>query len=306
MDGRGCPFCHSNSSRIVGVRADVWLRCQNCRSAFRDITSRRFQQIHDESFLDTALIESTVAFTGQRPLRELWGELAGPRKSVLQLGPGSGHLLAAARRAGCAVAAVEPSKLHRDFIREVWNIDSVYASLDAVPPGRDYDTIVASDAFRLVYDVSHLLVMLRRLLTPGGTCYLSAPNARSLEATLLGPWWGTCNDKHQVSIPSAAGLATATRQTGLRVRRIWSTGLPLEFPVSALIVARDRVQARRGPTGGGDSGRGPTEPVLVHAGGKAAWSNFLDLASLVDPSHRVLGSIGRAGSLNAYLTRGPV
>ena len=249
-------------------------------------------------------IESAVAFTGQRPLRELWSELAGPGNSVLQVGPGSGHLLAAARRAGCSVAAVEPSKVHRDFIGDVWNIDPVYESLDAVPVGRDYDTIVAGGTLGRVYDVTGFLTVIRRLLAPGGTCYLSAPNARSLEASVLGAWWPACKGGDQVSVPSAPGLAAAAREAGLRVRRIWSTGLPFELPVSALVAVRDRVRAGRG-SGGRVPGLPPAGPLIVHAGGNAAQANFYDVASLVDPSYRMLGRIGRAASLHAYLTGGP-
>jgi SAM-dependent methyltransferase len=219
---------------------------------------------------------------------------------VLQIGAGSGHLLAAARRAGCTVAAVEPSKVRRDFIGDVWNIDSVYASLEAVPAGRAYDTIVAAGILGRVYNVQDFLDAIGLLLAPGGTCYLSAPNARSLEASVLGTWWPACKDPDQVSFPSAAGLATAIRESQLRARRIWSTGLPLEFPVSALAAARDRSRGRRGR--GPD--HGPGQPLLMHAGGKAALANFYDVASLVDLSYRVLGPIGWAASLNAYLIRG--
>src|SRR5579871_6173713 len=117
MNRRGCPFCHSESSRVIGRRVDIWARCLNCRSVFRDISSARFRQLYDDSFLDMTRIEATLAFAGQRPLRELWDLLALRRGSVLQIGPGSGHLLAAARRAGCQVEAVEPSKSRRDLIR---------------------------------------------------------------------------------------------------------------------------------------------------------------------------------------------
>jgi SAM-dependent methyltransferase len=203
---------------------DIWARCLNCRSLFRDITPSRFTQLRDNAFPDTAPIDTTAAFIRQRPLRELWHELARPGNTVLQIGPGSGHLLAAARRAGCVVAAVEPSKVHRDFIRDVWNIEAVYPSLDAVPAGRDYDTIVATDTLGRAYDVDVFLAAIRRLLAPGGTCYLSAPNARSLAASVLGSRWPACKDAGQAAFPSAAGLTLAARRGGLRVRRIWSAG----------------------------------------------------------------------------------
>jgi 2-polyprenyl-3-methyl-5-hydroxy-6-metoxy-1,4-benzoquinol methylase len=303
MNGRGCPFCHSESSRVIGTRVDAWARCRNCHSIFRDITQTRFQQIHDEAFQDTAHIDSTLAFTGHRPLRALWKLLALPGSAVLEIGPGSGHLLAAARQAGCSVTAVESSKVHRDFVRDAWGIDSVYASLDAVPGDLAFDTVVAINVFEHVYDIPAFLGAVRRVLAPGGTCYLSTPNALSLEATVLRTWWSMCKVRDHVSFASAAGMATAALESGLRVGRIWSTGLPLEFPVSALAAARDRARAGRRRGRHAAPADAPDEGSSRNAGGKAALANFYSTAALVDPSYRILGALGRAGSLKAQLIR---
>ncbi len=113
MHSRRCPFCRSDSSRAVGTRVDIWAKCQNCRSVFRDITLARFQQIHDEAFQDSEYIESSIALAGREPLGALWDRLALPGASVLEIGPGSGHLLAAARGTGRSVEAVESSAVHR-------------------------------------------------------------------------------------------------------------------------------------------------------------------------------------------------
>lgn len=131
----------------------MWAKCLNCRSVFRDITAARFQQIHDEAFQDSTHIDSTLAFAGDQPLRALWDLLALPGGSVLEIGPGSGHLLAAARQAGCSVEAVESSAVHRKYIRGTWGIDSVYPTMDEIPAGRTFDTIVAINVFEHIYDI---------------------------------------------------------------------------------------------------------------------------------------------------------
>jgi SAM-dependent methyltransferase len=259
---------------------------------FRDITSARFQQIRDEAFQDTARIDSTYPFAWSRPARALWDVLAHPGNSVLEIGPGSGHLLAAARRAGCSVSAVEPGKAQRDFIRDAWSIDPVYTSIEEIPADRAFDAVVVN-VFEQVHAVTDFLVAIGRLLEPGGTCYLSAPNAKSFEAAVLGTWWAACKVPTQVSFPSRAGIATAAVESGLRVERIWSSGLPLELPVSAAVAARDRIRASRG-------GSRPAS-----SGGKAALAGVYAMASLVDPGYRLLGVAGRAGSLNATLRADP-
>jgi SAM-dependent methyltransferase len=247
-----------------------------------------------------------LAFAGDQPLHRVWDVLALPGNSVLEVGPGSGHLLAAASQAGCSVAAVESSKVHRDYIRDTWGIAPVYADMNEIPPGRTFDTVVALNVLEHVYDIAAFLRAVRQVLAPGGTFYLSTPNAASLEAALLRTWWPMCKVHDHVSFPSPAGLATAARECGLGVERIWSTGLPLEFPVSALTAARDRVLARR--AGGGPTGGAPTDATVpergrLGPGGKAALGRFYAAAARFDPSCRALGTLGRAGSVKARLVR---
>jgi SAM-dependent methyltransferase len=245
---------------------------------------------------------------GEQPLRALWDLLALPGGSVLEIGPGSGHLLAAASQAGCSVEAVESSAVHRDYIRDTWDIDSVYATMDEIPADHTFDTVVAINVFEHIYDIAAFLPAVRKVLAPGGTFFLSTPNAISLEAAVLGTWWSMCKVHDHVSFPSPAGLAVAARESGLRVGRIWSTGLPFEFGVSALTAARDLVRVRRG------TGK-PTKPGQAEApalagpallGGsvnRAALARFYSIAAPFDPAYRVLGALGRAGTVKARLIR---
>jgi SAM-dependent methyltransferase len=293
---------------------DVWAKCLNCKSIFRDITPARFQQIHEEAFQDSTHVDSTVALVGDQPLRAFWDQLALPGCSVLEIGPGSGHLLAAAGQAGCSVEAVESSAVHREYIRNAWGIDSVHATMDEIPAGRTFDTIVAINVFEHIYDIAGFLRAVRGVLAPGGTFFLSTPNATSLEASVLRTWWSMCKVHDHVSFPSSAGLAAAARESGLSVGRIWSTGLPFEFPVSALIAARDRLRARRGigkPTEAAEptqaracalAGR-PPEADSVNPAAKAALARFYSMSAPFDPAYRVLGALGRAGSVKARLIR---
>jgi hypothetical protein len=107
-----------------------------------------------------------------------------------------------------------------------------------------------------------------------------------------------------VSFPSPAGLTVAARESGLQVGRIWSKGLPFEFPVSVLVAARDRIRERRG------IGSSPArESSLAAAGGgassaaKTALGRFYSIAAPFDPAYRAIGSLGRAASVKARLTR---
>jgi SAM-dependent methyltransferase len=308
MYSRRCPFCHSDSSRLVGTRVDIWVKCRNCRSVFRDVTPARFQQIHDEAFQDGEYLESSVALTGRRASSALWEALSLPGTSVLEIGPGSGHLLAAAQQAGCSVAAVESSKVHRDYIRDTWGIESLYATIDEIPDDRAYAAIVAINVFEHIYDVTDFLRVIKKALAPGGTFFLSTPNGLSLEATVLGSWWPMCKVHDHVSFPSPAGVSMAARASGLRVERVWSSGLPFEFPVSALTAARDRSRERRGAGKARGGGQVQTPAAAAGAGSlspaaKAALARFYTAAGPFDPTSRLLSRLGRAASVKARLTR---
>lgn len=276
---------------------------------FRDITPARFQQIHDEAFQDYEHIASSVALIGGEPLSVLWDLLDLPGDSVLEIGPGSGHLLAAAQKAGHSVEAVESSAVHRDYIRDAWGIDTLYATMDEIPGDRTFDTIVAINVFEHIYDIAAFLGAVRKRIAPGGAFFLSTPNALSLEATMLGTWWPMCKVHDHVSFPSPDGMATAARASGLRAERIWSTGLPFEFPISALTAARDRSRVWRGIDQATQHDQAQAGVVStsgnehINPGVKAALARFYRAAAPFDPAYRAIGAIGRAGSLKARLTR---
>jgi SAM-dependent methyltransferase len=262
---------------------------------YRDITPARFAQIHHEAFQDLGHIESLTALVGGRPLHAVWNQLALPGGSVLEIGR--------------SVEAVESSAVHRDYIRDTWGISAVYPAMDDLPAGRTFDSVVAINVFEHVYDIAEFLCAVRKVLAPGGTLYLSTSNARSLEAALLRTWWPMCKVHDHVLFPSPAGLGIAARRSGLRVERIWSTSLPFEFPVSALAAARDRALARRVPAKAAGDVRVASQPVCTSGNEnskpavKTALARFYASAGPFDPARRVLGALGRAGSVKARLTR---
>jgi len=64
---------------------------------FRDITADKFEHLHGEAFQNSHFVDSTVAVRGLEPTTELWEKLSLPGMSILEIGPGGGHLLAAAQ-----------------------------------------------------------------------------------------------------------------------------------------------------------------------------------------------------------------
>ncbi len=260
-----------------------------------------FEQLHDEACHDHHFVDTVVSVSGMGPATAKWNRLAIPGASLLEIGPGTGHLLAAAHRAGRTVAAVETSEVHRAFIRDTWGIDSLYPDMSAVPRDLLFDAIVMINVLEHVYDIAGFLRSAARLLAPAGVMLVSTVNAVSLEAALLRGWWSMCKEHDHVSFPSRAGLAQAGRAAGLRAERLWSAELPFEFPVSALVAARDWAQARPGRQGKANGGRqaGPA-PDSLNTAAKARLARLYSASVGLDPAARLLGALGRAATVKAH------
>ena len=305
MRHRPCPFCSSRNLTAFGIRGGVWARCKICRSVFRDITIEKFEQLHGEAFQDSGFVDSIVATSGLEPASARWQQLSLSGASLLEIGPGTGHLLAAAHKAGRSVAAVESSEVHRAFIRDTWGIQSLYPEISAIPDDLVFDAIVAVNVLEHVYDITGFLRSITRLLAPGGVFHLSTVNAASVEATLLRNWWSMCKEHDHVSFPSPGGMTRAAQAVGLRTERVWSSELPFELPVSTLVAARDWTRARRAPSSAASDGQ-PTRSLAVGAGAvtKTRLARFYAMTAPLDPTSRLLGTLGRAATVKARLRLG--
>jgi 2-polyprenyl-3-methyl-5-hydroxy-6-metoxy-1,4-benzoquinol methylase len=266
------------------------------------MTENKYNELHSQAWQGSEFVESVVAASGLEPASRLWAQLALPGKSLLEVGPGSGHLLAAARQAGHSVTAVESSEVNRKFIHDTWGIDSVYPEISALPPGTKFDAVVAINVIEHVYDIKGFLDSIANALAPNGTFYMSTANAASLEASLLGPWWAMCKVKDHVALPSLTGVVKAAHSVGLRTERVWSSELPFELAISTLVAARDWRQSRHANASYsqnghvvGDSGNGEGTPA------KGRLASFYSLGARFDPSSRLLAALGRAGSVKARL-----
>jgi SAM-dependent methyltransferase len=243
-------------------------------------------------------VDHSVAYQGSEPATGIWNALALSGPSLLEIGPGTGHLLAAARAAGLSVAGVETNEIHRRYISDCWGIDDVYPDMAAVPDGQVFENVVALNVLEHVYDVSGFLSSVRQVLAPHGVLYVSTVNAISIEAAVLRNWWSMCKEIDHVSFPSPGGMARAAWAAGLQVERLWSAELPFEFPVSVLVAARDWTRSRRpAPAGGGPA----QAPAAAGPASRERLARLYALGAGIDPASRLLGSMGRAATVKARL-----
>ena len=305
---RECPFCGSGVAQRFGDPLGAeFVRCRSCRSIHRDLDHDAFQRLHDEAFEEDDLLDRVVAGHGTEPVIEAWDRLDLPGSTVLEIGPGAGHLLAGAASRQRTVMAVETSARHRAFIRQAWGIETLFASVDDIPTGLAVDTILAVNVLEHVYDISSFLVSIRRHLVPGGIFFFSTPNAEALVCSLARTMWSMFKEPDHVSFPSRAGVGVAASEAGLIVERVWSSEMAFETPVGLGVAARDLWRERHLAAVGGLSTTDPAgHPGATATGGggsralarlnTARWARY-------EPSSVVCGRLGRAGTVKAVLRR---
>jgi SAM-dependent methyltransferase len=292
---RACPFCGSTHALPYGQRREaVFVRCRDCRAIFRDLSPDGFNDLHDTSFADERFITSILSSLGHEPDWAKWNQYrALLPDTILEIGPGSGHFLAAAHRSGRTVAGVETSATHRDFIRSEWGVDSLYSDIVGVPQDKKFASIVAFNVLEHVYDVRGFLLSLAAHLETDGRIFVSTVNAAAGIAKVAGTWWWVFKEPDHVSFPTRRSLEAAGHRSGLRLDRVWTGELPFETVVSAVVAIRDwRRETTAEPKDEQSRGTATATTSMVNR----LYANPL---ARLDPSSRLAGVMGAAGTVKA-------
>jgi 2-polyprenyl-3-methyl-5-hydroxy-6-metoxy-1,4-benzoquinol methylase len=306
---RSCPYCEATAREHLGIRLGApFVRCGQCASIYMDITRGEFDSLHTGAFETSAFADDIVSVHGNNPDHRTWAEVAPylPGHRLLEIGPGTGHLLAAAAAHGRAVSCVEHSAAHRDFIRRTWNVSSVYGSMaelsSAEPP---VDAVLSINTFEHVYDVREFLRDAARRLAPKGAIFISTPNAHCILTRVAGVGWSAFKERDHVSFPSRDGLERLAARCGLRVQHAWTGELPLETPIGVAVAARDLVFERR-PSSGGAAAVGHARRIEDHAAARPMRKAVRALARLamksaarVDLTRIVTSRLGVAATIKA-------
>ncbi len=212
-----------------------------------DLTRAQYAALHDVAFSDMDFIADVSNAKSDSPDLTTWRafEHLLPPGPLLEIGPGSGHLLAAARDSGREVFAVEASAVHREYIVRRWGIPNVFAAIPDIPPtAPPFAAVVAFNTIEHVFDVAELFRSIRPHLSPSGAILVSTCNADCILLPLVGTYWAMFRPADHVSIPAADGLRALGDRTGFRCDRVWSAELPLETPVGILVALRDWLRER--------------------------------------------------------------
>jgi SAM-dependent methyltransferase len=260
-----CLVCGANHWRVVREARDYWrpqadqvyrvAKCQSCgllaqrpmpdeaelRAAY-DIPAWPSFRIdwEDRSWSLPKLLRRLTVW---RRLWRLRHHASG--RELLEVGCGTGAFLAAARRAGWRVHAVEYASWLAEVIRDGLGIDVRDGTLrPGLWPEGSFDVVAFWEVLEHVPDPLADLALAARYLRPGGVVLLSFPSDDAIwKGRLFGENWGCLELPRHLHFLSAVALARLCERAGLQLVRYRT---PLVDTCWAYLISAWRQAFRRG------------------------------------------------------------
>lgn len=149
----------------------------------------------------------------RRSMRELVPPRGGKR--LLDIGCGSGRLLARGRDLGWVVSGIEPNERAARSCREQ-GLDVQTAELSEVSlPAAHFDLVLLHHVIEHIPAPAHALHRVRVALAPDGVVVVVTPNLRSLGFRLYGPCWYAIDAPRHLRLLDAGTLQALARKAGL-------------------------------------------------------------------------------------------
>lgn len=168
----------------------------------------------------------------------IFRRLTGLRRGrLLEIGCGSGLLLAHFRDAGYDVEGVELSAADAAHARERYGLPIREGRVETLPLDRDrYDAVVLVNVLEHSLEPAALVSRAYEVLRPGGCLVAGVPVVDSAYARLLGARWGAVTEApRHVSIPSFGGTVGLFRRAGFA--EVTSAPAPLAERAGGLVLS---------------------------------------------------------------------
>jgi SAM-dependent methyltransferase len=235
---KSCPGCGGEGVPAAGYESVELDRCRDCGLIFlgRDhlggteakYASGEYAETHAEYFEE----EDSFSHIAERRLAWLRDKSVGSR--LLEVGPGRGHFLGAAREAGFDVVGVEASPSLAARIAADIGVPVKTGTLDEVElPSHGFDLVCMFHVFEHVEDPPGVLARIRELLDDDGLLAIEVPNIGSAMAARRGDTWGAVQpvDLH-ISHFTPPTLRSLVERSGFTVRELDTIGIWPYLPPS--------------------------------------------------------------------------
>lgn len=196
-----CPFCGSGKERLTphycspqimkaGKKhafppAKLWIKCNECENYFtyRFPKSRTSLINGHYTKKDGDALENKFSLSHYGALFDQFRKLASGN-DYLEIGVGTGEMLAVAQEYGYQVDAVEICREDCERISSILNIDISWCDVLDYETDKQYDVIVMGDVLEHVIHPVRLLEKAKHMLKQEGILWISTPNYNSAYARM--------------------------------------------------------------------------------------------------------------------------
>lgn len=258
-----CEICGSADASVYLHTRDhlygtsgewTFLRCNNCgliylspRPTITQIGAY-YPDLDYHAFKKSGGIKSRiVAWLRQREAQALLHGLSA-NASVLEIGCGTGDLLAELARLGATATGIEPNPAAAQQARDRYGLDVRIGMLDDhtnLLPSASFDRVLMRYALEHVHHPLTTLRQIARLLKPDGRALFWVPNAQSWDAYLAKSYWRGLDAPRHLYIFTPATMQRLIEAAGLRAVAVTYSGVPNDWVGSAEAWLRDQKQNQR-------------------------------------------------------------
>ncbi|MHB8626366.1 MAG: class I SAM-dependent methyltransferase [Aggregatilineales bacterium] len=250
LESVGCDLCGAAANqarevlwvrdRIYGLPGEFTLvRCEACGLLYLNPRPDRAQigayypDLNYHAFKASGGVKSRLlAIRREREARALLAGLP-DQPMALEIGCGTGELLAALKAHGARVVGVEPNSAAAQIGTAQYGLTIHVGMLEdvpdsALPPG-SFDLAVMKYALEHVHNPREVLMRIATLLKPGGRAVFWLPNADSWEMRLFGTRWRGLDAPRHLYIFTPATIRRYAETVGLKVIEVAYSGVPNDW-----------------------------------------------------------------------------
>jgi 2-polyprenyl-3-methyl-5-hydroxy-6-metoxy-1,4-benzoquinol methylase len=167
------------------------------------------------SFVNTFYkIARKFALRGKRKLIEKHSE----RKTLLDIGCGTGHFMASCKANNWKVMGVEPNDIARE--QAIQNTTAkIYKELSDVGD-EQFDTITMWHVLEHLPDLDKTITILKRLITTNGTIIIAVPNFETYEENKFKEYWAAYDVPRHLYHFNKTSIKTLSKKHGLKIVKI--------------------------------------------------------------------------------------
>jgi SAM-dependent methyltransferase len=214
-----CPSCGPQPAR-PWTRLGEWTVVSCARCGLRITWPRPGPEVLARVYAENAYYEDTgmgasAAADWPERARGILGLIPADVRSVLDLGAGEGHLVAALKAVGVEADGIEPSPAGRQAARQIHGLDLGTRLAEA--PRKAYDLVTLVHSLEHVPDPPASLADASAVLRPGGHLFIEVPHADSVEL------WRPARRRQLLCLPvhlyhfTPETLAPIVRRSGLEI-----------------------------------------------------------------------------------------